>query len=264
MTSIPALSACSCCTIIMLRQHMLILHFCHALTAHLILHYCHALIAYLILHYRFAPTAYADLNEHVSAGSAWRQVQPEQPSAPDSSRYGFMPQQQLQEQVAVPPALPDGTAEQCEESTTPGFGPGSAGSQWLQAVNIAALTEAQMHKQQQHKESGPQLTQAMWTDAPAQAMVHMLAAVVLHTLQKKRKEKTMLFFVNLMRSPALYHAAQDFTPYIYAGPRCEPVSQSTACMHAAISCCQDSVVCAHCVGRLKCRLALEGNLGNIS
>ena len=110
----------------------------------------------------------------VSAGSAWRQVQPEQPSAQGSSRYGFMPQQQPQEQVAVPPALPDGSsAEQREESSTPGFGPGSAGSQWLQAVNIAALTEAQMREQQQqqHKESGPQLTQTMWTDAPAQAMV---------------------------------------------------------------------------------------------
>ncbi len=119
----------------------------------------------------------------VSAGSAWRQVQPEQPSAQGSSRYGFMPQQPALEQVAVPPALPDGsTAEQREASSTPGFGPGSAGSQWLQAVNIAALTEAQMHEQQQCKESGPQLTQAMWTDAPAQAMVRMLAAVVLHSL----------------------------------------------------------------------------------
>ena len=119
----------------------------------------------------------------VSAGSAWRQVQPEQPSAQGSSRYGFIPQHQPQEQFVVPPALPDGTAEQREESSTPGFGPGSAGSQWLQAVNIAALTEAQMREQQQHKESGPQLTQAMWTDAPAQAMVRMLAAVVLHSLR---------------------------------------------------------------------------------
>jgi len=118
----------------------------------------------------------------VSAGSAWRQVQPEQPSAQGSSRYGFMPQQPALEQVAVPPALPDGsTAEQREASSTPGFGPGSAGSQWLQAVNIAALTEAQMREQrQQHKESDAQLTQTMWTDAPAQAMVCMLAAVVLH------------------------------------------------------------------------------------
>ncbi|DBB08447.1 TPA: hypothetical protein ACH3X3_15276 [Trebouxia sp. C0006] len=110
---------------------------------------------------------------HLQQGFAWRQVQPEQPSAQGSSRYGFMPQQQPQEQVAVPPALPDGSsAEQREESSTPGFGPGSAGSQWLQAVNIAALTEAQMREQhqQQHKESGPQLTQPMWTDAPAQAM----------------------------------------------------------------------------------------------
>ncbi len=114
-------------------------------------------------------------------------MQPEQPSgAQGSSRYGFMPQQHpALEQVAVQPALPDGSsAEQRQESTTPGFGPGSAGSQWLQAVNIAALTEAQMREQQQqqHKESGPQLTQAMWTDAPAQAMVRMLAAVVLHSL----------------------------------------------------------------------------------
>ena len=96
-----------------------------------------------------------------------------------------MPQQHpALEQVAVQPALPDGSsAEQRQESTTPGFGPGSAGSQWLQAVNIAALTEAQMREQhqQQHKESGPQLTQPMWTDAPAQAMVRMLAAVVLHS-----------------------------------------------------------------------------------
>ncbi len=119
----------------------------------------------------------------VFAGSAWRQVQPEQPSAQGSSLYGFMPQQQPQEQFAVPPALPDGSsAEQHEESTTPGFGPGSAGSQWLQAVNIAALTEAQLREQQQHKERVPQPTQAMWTDAPAQAMVCMLAAVMLHSL----------------------------------------------------------------------------------
>ncbi len=103
----------------------------------------------------------------VSAGSAWRQVQPEQPSAQGSSRYDVMPQQQPQEQVVSPPGLPDGTAEHCEESPTPGFGPGSAGSQWLQAVNIAALTQAQMRE----KKSGPQLTQTMWTDAPAQAMV---------------------------------------------------------------------------------------------
>jgi hypothetical protein len=108
-------------------------------------------------------------------------VQPEQLAAQRSSRYGVMPQRQPQEQVVVPPALPDGTAEQRHESTTPGFGPGSAGSQWLQAVNIAALTEAQMREQrQQHKESDAQLTQTMWTDAPAQAMVCMLAAVVLH------------------------------------------------------------------------------------
>lgn len=95
-----------------------------------------------------------------------------------------MPQQQPPEQVAVPTALSDRTAEQHEESTTPGFGPGGAGSQWLQAVNIAALTEAQMREQQQqqHKESGPQLTQAIWTDPSAQALVCVLASLVLHSL----------------------------------------------------------------------------------
>ncbi|KAL0041632.1 hypothetical protein WJX79_010152 [Trebouxia sp. C0005] len=75
---------------------------------------------------------------HVQQGSAWRQLQPEQPSAQGSSPYGVMPQQQPPEQ----------------------------------AVNIAALTEAQMREQQQqqHKESGPQLTQAIWTDPSAQAL----------------------------------------------------------------------------------------------
>ena len=72
--------------------------------------------------------------------------------------------------------LPSGSGEQQQEGATPGFGPGGAGSQWLQAVNMAALTEAEMREQQQlqQKENGLQQTHNSWTDEHAQAMVCLM------------------------------------------------------------------------------------------
>ena len=137
-----------------------------------------------------AVLCYSDSNA-VSAGSAWRQVQTqqqEQLTGHPNNRHGATPQQQQhQQQVGDSAALPDGSGEQQQqEGATPGFGPGGAGSQWLQAVNMAALTEAQMREQQQQqqqKENGSQQTHDSWTDGHAQAMVCLMMPVCAPTLE---------------------------------------------------------------------------------
>lgn len=118
----------------------------------------------------------------MAAGSAWGQVQTqqlEQLTGHRNNRHGSTAQQQQQHQqqmadsVVLPGGLGEQQQQQQEDGATPGFGPGGAGSQWLQAVNMAALSEAEMREQQhlQQKENGLQQTHDSWTDGHAQAMV---------------------------------------------------------------------------------------------